>query len=68
MTDAAISKAYGVREQTVERLRKRLVEEGFQVALHGKPGKPRVDKKLDGEPPGVRGACDSPIQVISAGR
>lgn len=49
MTDAAISKAYGVREQTVERLRKRLVEEGFQVALHGKPGKPRVDKKLDGE-------------------
>lgn len=49
MIDAAISKAYGVREQTVERLRKRLVEEGFQVTLHGKARKPRVDKKLDGE-------------------
>jgi hypothetical protein len=47
MTDQAISEAYRMRVRTVERLRKRLVEEGFEIALHGKPRKTRCDIKLD---------------------
>jgi len=36
MKDSEIAKAYGVWERTVERIRQRFVEEGFEVALHGK--------------------------------
>jgi hypothetical protein len=36
--------------QTVENLRKRLVTEGFEIALHGQPREnPPVAKKLDGK-------------------
>ena len=49
-TDAKISEAFGCRVQTVENLRKRLVTDGFSIALHGKPrNKPPVAKKLDGK-------------------
>lgn len=49
-TDARISDAFSCRVQTVENLRKRLVTEGFTIALHGKPReKPPVAKKLDGK-------------------
>lgn len=49
-TDAKIAEAFGCRVQTVENLRKRLVTDGFEVALHGKPrDKPPVAKKLDGK-------------------
>ena len=49
-TDAKISEAFGCRIQTVENLRKRLVTEGFEIALNGKPReKPPVAKKLDGK-------------------
>ncbi len=49
-TDARISEAFSCRVQTVENLRKRLVIEGFEIALHGKPReKPPVAKKLDGK-------------------
>ena len=49
-TDAKISEAYSCRVQTVENLRKRLVTEGFQVALHGKPREtPPRQKCLDGK-------------------
>lgn len=49
-TDAKISDAFSCRVQTVENLRKRLVTEGFIIALHGKPReKPPVAKKLDGK-------------------
>lgn len=48
MTDEEISHAYHMRVRTVEKLRKRLVEEGFQVALHGKQRKARCDIKMDG--------------------
>ena len=48
-TDARISEAFSCRVQTVENLRKRLVMEGFEIALNGKPReKPPVAKKLDG--------------------
>ncbi len=48
MTDEEISKAYHMPVRTVEKLRKRLLEEGFQVVLHGKQRKARCDIKLDG--------------------
>ena len=49
-TDAKIGEAFGCRTQTVENLRKRLVTEGFEIALNGKPReKPPVAKKLDGK-------------------
>lgn len=49
-TDAKIADAFSCRVQTVENLRKRLVTEGFAIALHGKPReKPPVAKKLDGK-------------------
>ena len=35
--DSQIAEAFGCRIQTVENLRKRMVTEGFEVALHGKP-------------------------------
>jgi len=49
-TDAKIADAFSCRVQTVENLRKRLVTDGFETALHGKPReKPPVAKKLDGK-------------------
>ena len=49
MTDEQISQAYGVWVRTVEKLRKRFVEEGFEIALNGRQRKPRRDIKIDGE-------------------
>ena len=47
--DARVAEAFDARRQTVENLRKRLVTEGFEVALHGKPRvKPPNPPKLDG--------------------
>lgn len=49
-TDAKIMEAYGCRRQTIENLRKRLVLEGFQVALDGKQRTtPPTPPLLDGE-------------------
>lgn len=47
--DAEISSQYEVSTRTIERLRKRYVEDGLAVALKGKP-RLNLDKKLfDGE-------------------
>lgn len=48
-TDKKISEAFSCRTQTIENIRKRLVTEGFEVAVNGKKREkpPRV-KKLDG--------------------
>ena len=49
-TDEKAADAFSCRSQTVEKLRKRLVTEGFTVALHGKKReKPPRNKKLDGK-------------------
>lgn len=49
-TDARIAEAFGVRTNTVENVRKRLVERGFAETLHGVKPQPRPDAKvLDGE-------------------
>lgn len=49
-TDCRIAQAYRCRVQTIENLRKRLVSEGFQLALDGvKRELPPTPRLLDGE-------------------
>jgi len=49
-TDVRLAEAFGCRVQTVENLRKRLVTEGFELALEGKKRlEPPTPCKLDGE-------------------
>lgn len=46
--DSEISRAYDVAQSTVERIRERFVEEGFETVLQGKKREPSGDKLLDG--------------------
>ena len=46
-TDARIAEAFGCRTRTVETIRERVVTEGFDVTLNGKPH-PTPPKRLDG--------------------
>jgi hypothetical protein len=49
-TDSHIAEAYGCRRQTVETIRQRLVECGFEQTLEGKQrDRPPTEKLLDGE-------------------
>ena len=49
-TDRQIADAFGCRIQTVENIRQRLVERGFDETLNGtKRAQPPVEKLLDGE-------------------
>ena len=49
-TDRQIAKAFGCRTKTVENVRQRLVELGFDKTLNGvKRAKPPTPKRLDGE-------------------
>src|SRR5467141_1517875 len=49
-TDVRIAEAYHCRVQTIENLRKRLVTEGFETALHGKEREsPPTPPLLNGE-------------------
>ena len=49
-TDSRIAEAFGCRRQTVENLRRRFVECGFQETLDGKKRvSPPTEKLLDGE-------------------
>ena len=47
-TDAKIAEAFDCRTRSVESLRERLVTEGFEVALHGRPKRRARSKVLDG--------------------
>lgn len=48
-TDSRIAEAFNCRVQTIENLRKRLVTEGFELALEGKKRQePATAPKLDG--------------------
>ena len=49
MTDKEITRALGVGQSTVERIRKRCVEEGIDSALNRKEQLRRRQKALDGE-------------------
>lgn len=49
-TDARIAEAFGCRRQTVENIRRRLVESGFEETLDGKKrAEPATPKRLDGK-------------------
>src|SRR6476620_12061364 len=49
-TDAKIAEAFNCRVQTIENLRKRLVTEGFDLAMEGKKRQePATPPKLNGE-------------------
>ncbi len=49
-TDERIAEAFSCRRRTVERLRQRLVERGFEETLHGlERAQPPVEKLLTGE-------------------
>jgi hypothetical protein len=48
-TDAKIAEAFDCPTRSVESLRERLVTEGFEVAVHGKPKSRVRGKVLDGE-------------------
>lgn len=49
-TDERIAEAFGCRTKTVENIRQRLVEKGFEETLNGAPRlKPPTEKLLDGE-------------------
>ena len=49
--DSRIAEAFACRRQTVERLRQRFVESGFEETLSGKQrAHPPTEKRLDGEP------------------
>ncbi|MGH9196089.1 MAG: helix-turn-helix domain-containing protein [Acidimicrobiia bacterium] len=48
-TDAQIADAFDCRTRSVELIRERLVTEGFEIALNGKPKSRVRDKVLDGE-------------------
>lgn len=49
-TDERIAEAFSCRTRTVEKIRQRLVERGFEETLHGaKRQRPPVEKLLDGE-------------------
>jgi transposase len=49
-TDSRIAEAFDCRVQTIENLRKRLVTEGFELALEGKKRQePPTPPKLDGQ-------------------
>ena len=64
-TDEDIVTALGIGVRTVERVRTRLVTEGFQAALDHKPQPPRPDKikiKGDLEQKLIQLACSDPPQ------
>mgnify|MGYP001826306547 FL=1 len=49
-TDAKIAEAFNCRIRTIEKIRRRLVVEGFEIALNGKKrANPPTARKLDGE-------------------
>jgi hypothetical protein len=48
-TDVRIAEAFDCRTQTVENIRERLVTEGFETTLDGKPKRRVRGKVLDGE-------------------
>ena len=64
MKDADITSALGVGQSTVERIRKRCVEEGVESALNRKKQLRRRQKRLDGEGEArlIAMACGEPLE------
>ncbi len=49
LPDSEIANVLNVNIKKVERIKKIFVEEGFEIALNGRPAQPRKDKKIDGD-------------------
>lgn len=48
-SDTQISQAYGLRVRSIEKIRQRFVEDGFETVLQGKPQVRFKDKVFDGK-------------------
>jgi len=48
-TNEQISKVLGISDRKINRVKKKFVEEGFEVALHGKKADRVYKKKVDGD-------------------
>jgi transposase len=61
-TDEAIHQALDVSISTIERIRRRFVEEGLAVALNRRPSTQRYERKLDGNAEAhlIALACSAP--------
>lgn len=62
LADEEIRRRYQVGQRSIERTRQRLIEEGFQVAVHGKKRTVFKEKKFDGrvEAELIAMRCQSP--------
>lgn len=60
-TDEQIGEAYGCRVQTVENVRKRLVVEGFELALEG------IKRQTPSTPPRLDGAAEAQLIATRLG-
>jgi len=49
MTNQSIADFLQIGERTVERIKKRFVEDGFESALEDKPAQREYDRKIDGD-------------------
>jgi len=65
--DGDIAKSLGVSVRTVERTKKRFVEEGFGVTLEGKPSSREYKTKLDGDAEAhlIALSCSTPPEGFS---
>lgn len=65
MTDQQLSQAYGASIRSIERTRQRFVEEGFELALHGKERpvnrKVKIDARLESHLLALRCSTEIPL-------
>ena len=68
LTDEEIRIRYQVGQRSIERTRQRFIEEGFQIALHGKKRSVFKEKKFDGrvEASLIAMRCQSPPSGVQA--
>ena len=68
LTDEEIRIRYRVGQRSIERTRQRFIEEGFQIAIHGKKRSVFKDKKFDGrvEASLIAMRCQSPPAGVQA--
>jgi hypothetical protein len=66
-SDESIAKSLGVSVKTVERTKKRFVQDGFQIALEGKPSSREYKTKLDGDAEAhlIALSCSTPPEGFS---
>ena len=64
--DKEISSAYGLKQRTVERIRQRFVEDGFECVLYGKPRDYKKERIFDGkvEAQLISLRCSEPSEIV----